>query len=185
MNTCSRLVHVNMVNVVVCLICYYRVYVGNVLLCTPSYFFVGLCLFFSSIITIIHVFTLAMHVLKIQVDSYFRMGPPVAPSSCSNGMITLTYVKQPQESFEYLHCLFKNRIWNPCLVYVGKTLPLISINHGNLSWNVCGACCKGLVQQVREFVNLYQPNILFFMETKINFDRTKRVNKRLNFPLFC
>lgn len=36
-------------------------------------------------------------------------------------------------------------------------------------WNVLGIDCKGFIQKVRELINLYHPNILFFMETKINF----------------
>lgn len=35
------------------------------------------------------------------------------------------------------------------------------------SKNVHGASRKGFVQQVREFVNLYHPNILFFMKLKL------------------
>lgn len=46
-----------------------------------------------------------------------------------------------------------------------------------LSWNVRGAGHRGFIQHVHELVNLYHPNILFFMVIKVNSDRSKMITK--------
>lgn len=53
-----------------------------------------------------------------------------------------------------------------------------------VSWNIRGVGRKRFVQQVHELVNLYHPNILFFVETKISSDRVKLIIKNLCFPFF-
>lgn len=55
-----------------------------------------------------------------------------------------------------------------------------------LSWNVRGASFEGLTQQVLEFIDLYQQNILFLMEAKVNSTKAKKIIKRFSFqfPLY-
>lgn len=36
------------------------------------------------------------------------------------------------------------------------------------SWNVRGAGRRAFIQQVCEFINVYQPDIIFLMESKVN-----------------
>lgn len=55
-----------------------------------------------------------------------------------------------------------------------------------LSLNFRGVGCEGFNQEVRELINLYQPNILFFTETKANSYKAKTLIKNFSFryPLF-
>lgn len=50
-----------------------------------------------------------------------------------------------------------------------------------LSWNVKGVGCQGSIQHVRDLVNLYHSDILFFMETKVNSNKAMMIIKKLNF----
>lgn len=61
------------------------------------------------------------------------------------------------------------RILDSPVWIVGTTLLLNNIHHENLFLECPCIDCKGFIQKVRELINLYHPNILFFMETKINF----------------
>lgn len=47
----------------------------------------------------------------------------------------------------------------------------------NPSWNLRGVGREGFIQEVRKLVNLYYPDILIFMKTKVNSIRAKKVNQ--------
>lgn len=50
-----------------------------------------------------------------------------------------------------------------------------------LCWNVRGVGRGDFIQQVREWVNFYHPDIISFMETKLNSNRVKMIIKNFNF----
>lgn len=55
----------------------------------------------------------------------------------------------------------------------GKLYLLFAFIVKNFSWNVRGVGYNGFVQQIHKFVSLYNPNIIFYVETKINSDKAK------------
>lgn len=50
-----------------------------------------------------------------------------------------------------------------------------------LSWIVRGVGNEGFTQLVREFTTLYQPDILIFMETKVNSNKAEKLLNMFSF----
>lgn len=99
---------------------------------------------------------------------------------CTLQIILIKFMKKKQQSLVgQILFLLAILYWNLLSGNLKVNFLIIKITK-ILSWNVRGVACMGFIQRVRNLVNLYHPEILFFMVPKVNSNKARMIIEKLN-----